>query len=240
MYVVTLTKLLRKWGGTQSRTINKGLEYTLERALKNARGRGWTADVTKMDKGQKVNGVYTIKRLITLKKTDDSRHGRRPEAESTQWVEIYRYLVQAAHTQAGGKWTTVECPQAPEDDSTWRLSDDTPPAPAAPIVAKGDVVKDYAIIHIEHKLKQNTTVSFRPRGNSMTPKIKSGELVTVSPDLDELKKDDIVFCKVHGIFYVHLIKAIQGDRYQIGNNHGRINGWCHKSSIFGKVTKIEP
>lgn len=88
------------------------------------------------------------------------------------------------------------------------------------------------------QLKNNITVSFRPHGNSMSPKIKSGELITVSPELGELKKGDIVLCKVNGYFYVHLIKAIQGDRYQIGNNHGKINGWCHKSSIFGKVIKI--
>lgn len=34
-----------------------------------------------------------------------------------------------------------------------------------------------------------------------------------------------MLCKVNGTEYLHLIKAIQGSRFQIGNNKGRINGW---------------
>ena len=109
MYVVTLAKQYRKWGPTQSRAVNKGLEYIQASALKNVRGRGWTTNVTKMYRGQKINGVYTIKRYITLRTTNSQN-------ESSQWAEIYKYLVQAAQSQQGGKWTTIECPQ---DDSTW-------------------------------------------------------------------------------------------------------------------------
>lgn len=75
------------------------------------------------------------------------------------------------------------------------------------------------------KLKNGETIQFRPRGNSMTPKINSGDLVTVTPEFDTLKKGDIVFCKVKGNYYVHLVKAVKGKRYQISNNRGRINGW---------------
>ena len=68
----------------------------------------------------------------------------------------------------------------------------------------------------------------------MKGKIESGQLVTVEPLLDrELQKGDIVLCKVNGSQYLHLIKAIQGDRYQIGNNIGRINGWISINSIYG-------
>lgn len=75
----------------------------------------------------------------------------------------------------------------------------------------------------------------------MKGKIEPGQLCTVEPVKDgELKKGDIVLCKVNGYEYLHLIKAIQGQRYQIGNNIGRINGWITFSSIFGKLTKIEP
>ena len=36
---------------------------------------------------------------------------------------------------------------------------------------------------------------------------------------------DIVFCKVKGRYYTHLVRA-KGDRgVLIGNNHGKINGW---------------
>ncbi len=91
------------------------------------------------------------------------------------------------------------------------------------------------------KLKLGETVSFRPHGNSMQGKIESGQLCTVEPiaDYDTLEKGDIVLCKVNGSEYLHLIKAIQGKRFQIGNNRGRINGWITANSIFGKCVKIE-
>jgi signal peptidase I len=93
--------------------------------------------------------------------------------------------------------------------------------------------------HHKDCLADGKDVSFRPRGNSMKPKIESGQLVTVSPIAGSLAEGDIVFCKVKGKFYVHLIKAIEGDRYQIGNNKGHVNGWVGRSAIFGKVTKVE-
>jgi len=91
------------------------------------------------------------------------------------------------------------------------------------------------------KLKNGETVSFRPRGNSMQGKIESGQLCTVEPisDFADLQKGDIVLCKVNGKEYIHLIKAIQGKRFQIGNNRGRINGWIGTNSIFGKCVKVE-
>lgn len=75
------------------------------------------------------------------------------------------------------------------------------------------------------KLNNNATVSFPPRGGSMKGKIESGQLCTVRPVTEEdLKKGDIVLCKVNSSDYLHLIKAVQGKRFQIGNNLGRING----------------
>lgn len=94
--------------------------------------------------------------------------------------------------------------------------------------------------HYIARLKNGETVQFRPRGHSMKGKITSGQLVTVEALNDRtLKPGDIVLCKVNGTQYLHLIKAIQGDRYQIGNNVGRINGWTNKNSIFGICVKIE-
>jgi len=88
------------------------------------------------------------------------------------------------------------------------------------------------------KLKNGETVSFRPRGNSMSPRVESGQLVTVQP-LTEIGVGDIVLCKVNGCEYLHLIKAIQGDRVQIGNNKGKINGWTNINHIYGKCIKID-
>ena len=98
----------------------------------------------------------------------------------------------------------------------------------------------WASAHIE-KLNNDETVSFRPRGGSMKGKINSGQLCTVEPAKEEeLKKGDIVLCKVNGSEYLHLIKATQGKRFQIGNNLGRINGWITFNSIYGKLIKVEP
>ena len=91
------------------------------------------------------------------------------------------------------------------------------------------------------KLKNGETVQFRPRGHSMKGKIESGQLCTVEPikELESLNKGDIVLCKVNGNEYLHLIKAIQGARFQIGNNRGRINGWIGTNAIYGKCVEIE-
>ena len=97
----------------------------------------------------------------------------------------------------------------------------------------------WATHHIE-KLKLGETVSFRPRGHSMSGKIASVDLCTVAPvKPQELEVGDIVLCKVAGTQYLHLIKARQGDRFQIGNNHGRINGWIGPNAIFGRCIRVE-
>lgn len=90
-------------------------------------------------------------------------------------------------------------------------------------------------------LSQGNAVSFRPRGHSMSGKIESGQLVTVEPlaHNKHLAIGEIVLCKVNGVQYLHLVKAISGERYQIGNNRGRINGWTSRQNIFGVVTQIE-
>ncbi len=88
--------------------------------------------------------------------------------------------------------------------------------------------------------KAGETVSFRPRGNSMSGKIESGQLCTVEPIAPEtLEVGDIVLCKVNGSEYLHLVKAIQGPRFQIGNNRGRINGWITSNSFFGRCVRVE-
>src|SRR5258705_6516676 len=90
------------------------------------------------------------------------------------------------------------------------------------------------------KLQAGEQVSFRPRGNSMAPKIKSGQLCTVEPvDPARVKPGDIVLCKVRGQEYLHLVKAVQGPRFQIGNNKGRINGWVAAGGIFGKCVAVQ-
>lgn len=92
------------------------------------------------------------------------------------------------------------------------------------------------------KLRAGETVSFRPHGNSMIPKIKSGQLCTVAPidDSHTLENGDIVLCKVKGSQYVHLITAIRDGQFQISNNKGHVNGWITANAIYGKLVKVEP
>lgn len=90
------------------------------------------------------------------------------------------------------------------------------------------------------KLHAGVTVSFRPRGHSMAGRIESGQLCTVAPvDPSTLEVGDIVLCRVRGSEYLHIVKAIGNDRFQIGNNRGRINGWVGANCIFGKCIRIQ-
>ena len=89
------------------------------------------------------------------------------------------------------------------------------------------------------KLQSGEPVQFRPRGNSMSGRIESGQLVTVVPlDGREPGVGDIVLCKVNGTQYLHLVKSVSGERVQIGNNRGRINGWTSRRNIFGICSKV--
>lgn len=75
-------------------------------------------------------------------------------------------------------------------------------------------------------------------GNSMVPLIYSRQKHTLAPaDINTIAVGDIVYCKVHGRFFTHLVKALDPKKgAQIGNNKGHINGWTKQ--IYGKVIKI--
>ncbi len=93
--------------------------------------------------------------------------------------------------------------------------------------------------HVE-KLRNGEAVAFRPRGHSMSGKIESGQLCTVVPvDPATVEVGDIVLCRVRGQEYLHLVKAIQGPRFQIGNNRGHVNGWISSRAIYGKCIAVE-
>lgn len=97
----------------------------------------------------------------------------------------------------------------------------------------------WADFHIQ-KLSEGETVQFRPKGDSMTGKVNSGQLVTVIPPPETIEVGSVVLCKVQGKQYLHLVSAVgQDGRYQISNNKGHVNGWCTKANVFGLVTKVE-
>ena len=90
------------------------------------------------------------------------------------------------------------------------------------------------------KLRAGLVCKVNGFGNSMTPRLKSGQpviCIPVTPET-ELKKRDIVLAKVKGHYYLHQISAIKGNSYQISNNHGHVNGTVGRNCIYGKVVKI--
>ena len=93
---------------------------------------------------------------------------------------------------------------------------------------------------IIERLKRGETIkNFRESGNSMTPVIKHREPVTIAPvDVSKLERGDIVLAKVRGHFYTHRVNAIQGDRVQIANNHGHVNGWTNFRHVYGIVIEV--
>lgn len=91
-------------------------------------------------------------------------------------------------------------------------------------------------------LLETGSVTWSPKGNSMTGKINSGDQVTVKRvDIKALRVGDAVYAKVKGSYYLHLLSAIdesQG-RYQISNNHGHVNGWVTASNVFGLCVQVK-
>jgi hypothetical protein len=88
------------------------------------------------------------------------------------------------------------------------------------------------------KLMNGETFVTNEGGNSMVPLIKSKQNHLLAPvKLEDVEVDDIVYCKVKGHYYTHLVKAKNVDQgVLIGNNRGGINGWT--KNVYGKVIEI--
>jgi phage repressor protein C with HTH and peptisase S24 domain len=89
------------------------------------------------------------------------------------------------------------------------------------------------------RLLGGASVTFRPHGHSMEPRIPSGALCTVAP-AEEITAGDVVLCRVRQRDYLHLVLEIQNGRYRIGNARGGVNGWVRRGAIFGRVTHVQP
>ena len=92
----------------------------------------------------------------------------------------------------------------------------------------------------EHLMENKENIIIIGFGQSMTPILKSGQPCIIEPITEEtnLSKNDIVFCKVNGHYYLHKITAIKNkNSYQISNNHGHVNGWISIKNIYGKMIK---
>lgn len=94
------------------------------------------------------------------------------------------------------------------------------------------------------RLQAGETVQFRPRGDSMQPRIRSGQLVTVEPltSIFALSRGDIVLCRVARHQYLHLVDVLDpvAKRACIVNARGHVNGWTAVSNIYGRVIRVDP
>lgn len=88
---------------------------------------------------------------------------------------------------------------------------------------------------VVERLQRGEEVVLHPKGQSMTPRIYSGQRVTLTPVSEDPEVGDIVLAKVHGRYYLHLVSSRDGDRYQISNNHGHVNGWTSREKIYAVV-----
>lgn len=80
------------------------------------------------------------------------------------------------------------------------------------------------------KLNLDGVVSTKAFGNSMLPKIKSGSKLTIEK-FTTYEVGDIVFCKVKGNYYFHLITKMDNEKgYLIANNKG-YEKWVDKIYI---------
>ena len=93
------------------------------------------------------------------------------------------------------------------------------------------------------RLQAGETVEFRGSGNSLHPRIKSGECCRYVPvrKHEDIKEKDIVFCQIKGRYWGHMVKkkTFVGGKdeyeYTISNIHGWENGTCTLEHVYGKV-----
>lgn len=87
------------------------------------------------------------------------------------------------------------------------------------------------------------SVRFRPRGQSMIPLVRSGELVTVYRlrDRSTLEPGQVVLVTVRGKVYLHKVISVDREReiVLIGNNHGHVNGWTQFAYVHGIKLTVE-
>lgn len=88
------------------------------------------------------------------------------------------------------------------------------------------------------RLLEGETFITSEKGNSMVPLIMSGQKHKLMPySWEQCEVGDIVYCKVKGNWYTHIVKAKNDKRgVLIGNNKGGINGWT--KSVYGKVIEV--
>jgi hypothetical protein len=92
------------------------------------------------------------------------------------------------------------------------------------------------------ELEAGRSVQLRGSGPSMAGRIPDGAFIHLAP-VEQLGRplaiDDMVLARVpSGRYYVHLIRAIEGEMFLIGNMLGELDGWVERDEIHGVVLRI--
>ena len=131
----------------------------------------------------------------------------------------------------------------PDFDNDWTISND----------AKKEMkLRHMRNLMIKESLVKGVGVQYQSSGNSLWPRVKSGDCCFFEPILAPqlLKVGDIVFCEVQpkGRFFAHLILRMEEDGaaasarnrriWTIGNIKGRENGWCYDRHIYGRMVEV--
>ncbi len=93
---------------------------------------------------------------------------------------------------------------------------------------------------IQNLLGGVSVSGYKEGGNSMSPLIKHRQPIDLAPvDATKLEKGDIVMVKVRGRIYTHKVVGLRHNQVQIGNNHGKINGWTGLHNVYGIVVSVD-
>jgi len=91
--------------------------------------------------------------------------------------------------------------------------------------------------HAIAELQKGNSTIVKPRGHSMEGFVEDGQAVRLDPipPDGEIRKGDVVLCRVRGHEYLHLVHATGPRGCLIGNARGHLNGWAPRSHIFGRL-----
>jgi signal peptidase I len=95
---------------------------------------------------------------------------------------------------------------------------------------------------IEPLLSEGVAATFRVHGSSMYPIIREGDIVTVTPRLDNIRLGDVVALKhpINGSLLLHRVIARDAVYFLIsGDNTADPDGYMPMSAILGIVTQVQ-
>ena len=88
-------------------------------------------------------------------------------------------------------------------------------------------------------LRSGRAATVRPRGRSMAGRVEDGQVVPLEPTSSAgVLVGDVVLVRVRGRVLLHLVRAADGRRYQIGNNRGGVNGWVGPDAVYGVAVAL--